>query len=149
MPGAEHWPRFVRNASEQFEARYVMVEVQHSASILLKGMAGSRMPITTAHGEGRAEFVDVTALQLSGCQRSSSDALYRQQRYMSQKRFRRTRMAHHSVLRQSPNSDGRHTIMMPHPERVFRSVQHSWRPDGWQEEGPWLRLFRNARFWLK
>ena len=148
MPGAEHWPRFVRNASEQFEARYVMVEVQHSASILLKGMAGSRMPITTAHGEGRAEFVGEKALQL--LDQSGQVAM----RYIDNygtvtETFPANPNGSPLGITAVTNHDGRHTIMMPHPERVFRSVQHSWRPDGWQEEGPWMRLFRNARFWLK
>ena len=148
MPGAEHWPRFVRNASEQFEARYVMVEVQQSASILLKGMAGSRMPITTAHGEGRAEFVDNHALQILDA--SGQVAM----RYIDNsgsvtEKFPANPNGSPLGITAVTNDDGRHTIMMPHPERVFRSVQHSWRPDGWQEEGPWLRLFRNARLWLK
>jgi phosphoribosylformylglycinamidine synthase len=148
MPGAEHWPRFVRNASEQFEARYVMVEVQHSASILLKGMAGSRMPITTAHGEGRAEFADNHALQILDA--SGQVAM----RYIDNsgnvtEKFPANPNGSPLGITAVTNDDGRHTIMMPHPERVFRSVQHSWRPDGWQEEGPWLRLFRNARLWLQ
>jgi phosphoribosylformylglycinamidine synthase len=147
MPGAENWPRFVRNTSEQFEARFVMVEVQASASILLSGMAGSRLPITTAHGEGRAEFVNDVAL--SAFDGAGQVAM----RYVDNAgRVTETFPANPNGsprgITAVTNHDGRHTIMMPHPERVFRAVQHSWRPAGWQEDGPWLRLFRNARYWL-
>lgn len=143
IPGAGHWPRFERNLSEQFEARFVMVEVPVTPSILFDGMAGSRMPIVVAHGEGRAVF-DSAAQQ---------KAALVSLRYVDN-RGRRT-----EVFPYNPNgspggitglttADGRFTIMMPHPERVFRSVQHSWHPDGWTEDGPWLRLFRNARKWV-
>lgn len=147
MPGAAHWPRFVRNTSEQFESRFVMVEVPASPSILFTGMAGSRMPITMAHGEGRAEFVDVAAL--STCDSSGLVAL----RYVDNagavtEQFPANPNGSPRGITAVTNADGRHTVMMPHPERVFRAVQHSWRPDGWQEDGPWMRLFRNARHWL-
>jgi phosphoribosylformylglycinamidine synthase len=147
MPAAEHWPRFVRNTSEQFEARFVMVEVQKSASILLAGMEGSRMPITTAHGEGRAEFVDAAALQRLDA--SGQVAL----RYIDNSGsvteiFPANPNGSPLGITAVTNQDGRHTIMMPHPERVYRAVQHSWQPEGWQEDGPWLRLFRNARAWV-
>jgi phosphoribosylformylglycinamidine synthase len=143
IPGAENWPHFVRNKSEQFEARFVMVEVPKNPSLFLDGMAGSRMPIVVAHGEGYAEFASASAMQ------NAQVAL----RYVD----------HHGQPAQNypanPNGspqgitglttpDGRFTIMMPHPERVFRAVQHSWHPDGWGEEGPWLRMFRNARKWV-
>jgi len=148
IPGAEHWPRFIRNACEQFEARFVMVEVQKSASILFAGMAGSRLPITTAHGEGRAEFLNGKAQRQFDA--SGQVAL----RYIdNQGSVTETYPANPNGspngITAVTNHDGRHTIMMPHPERVFRTVQHSWHPEGWLEEGPWLRLFRNARFWLK
>ncbi len=147
MPGAEHWPRFVRNTCEQFEARFVMVEVQQSRSIVLAGMAGSRMPITTAHGEGRAEFVDDAAL--SAFDASGQVAMrYIDNRGSVTEQFPANPNGSPRGITAVTNSDGRHTIMMPHPERVFRAVQHSWRPDGWQEDGPWLRLFRNARSWV-
>jgi phosphoribosylformylglycinamidine synthase len=143
IPGAEHWPRFERNLSEQFEARFVMVEVPETPSILFDGMAGSRMPIVVAHGEGRAVFD-------SKAQRKGAEVCLR---YVDN-RGRKT-----EVYPFNPNGspkgitglttpDGRFTIMMPHPERVFRAVQHSWRPDEWREDGPWLRLFRNARKWV-
>ncbi|HQQ62512.1 MAG TPA: phosphoribosylformylglycinamidine synthase [Pseudomonadales bacterium] len=147
MPGAEHWPRFVRNTSEQFEARYVMVEVQESPSILLAGMAGSRMPITTAHGEGRAEFASAAALQtLDSSGLVALRYIDNGQRVTEQ--FPANPNGSPQGITAVTSRDGRHTIMMPHPERVYRAVQHSWRPDGWQEDGPWLRLFRNARAWI-
>ncbi len=145
IPGAEHWPHFVRNRSEQFEARLLMVEVEPTPSILFDGMAGSRMPIVVAHGEGRAEFGD----------RSQSAAVDPQValRYIENNGDRASRYP--ANPNGSPDGiagltsrDGRVTIMMPHPERVVRAVQHSWRPDDWVEDAPWRRLFRNARRWL-
>ena len=147
IPGTELWPHFVRNRSEQFEARVAMVQVQESASIFLQGMAGSRMPIAIAHGEGHAEFANEESLleaDLSGCVAM---------------RF----IDNHGKVTESypanPNGsprgitgltsrDGRVTIMMPHPERVFRAVQNSWKPDDWQEDAGWMRMFRNARVWV-
>jgi len=144
IPGAENWPHFVRNKSEQFEARFVMVEVSKSPSLFLDGMAGSRMPIVVAHGEGYAEF-------RSGQQMEAAQVALR---YVDN-RGRPT-----ETYPLNPNGsprgvtglttpDGRFTIMMPHPERVFRAVQHSWHPDGWREDGPWMRMFRNARKWVE
>jgi phosphoribosylformylglycinamidine synthase len=147
IPGTEHWPHFVRNRSEQFEARVAMVEVQKSNSIFLEGMAGSRMPIAIAHGEGHAEFASEQALidaDASGCV-----AL----RYVDN--HGRVTEAYPANPNGSPrgitgltNRDGRVTIMMPHPERVFRAVQNSWYPDDWQEDGALMRMFRNARVWV-
>jgi phosphoribosylformylglycinamidine synthase len=130
IPGSEFWPHFVRNRSEQFEARVAMVQVQDSNSIFLQGMAGSRMPIAIAHGEGciALRFVDnhgkVTETypaNPNGSPRGITGLTSR---------------------------DGRVTIMMPHPERVFRAVQNSWKPEEWSEDGAWLRMFRNARVWV-
>lgn len=147
IPGTEFWPHFVRNRSEQFEARVAMVQVQDSASIFLQGMAGSRMPIAIAHGEGHAEFESEEALLEADL--SGTIAM----------RF----IDNHGKVTESypanPNGssrgitglcsrDGRVTIMMPHPERVFRAVQNSWRPDEWQEDAGWMRMFRNARVWV-
>jgi phosphoribosylformylglycinamidine synthase len=145
IPGAQDWPHFVRNRSEQFEARFVMVEVMRSPSLFFDGMAGSRIPIATAHGEGFAEFASARAL---------ADA-----RPLVALRFvdNRGRAAtrHPANPNGSPEGitglttpDGRFTILMPHPERVFRTVQMSWHPEQWGEDGPWLRLFRNARKWV-
>jgi len=147
IPGTEYWPHFVRNRSEQFEARVAMVEVQKSNSIFLQGMAGSRMPIAIAHGEGHAEFANEAALleaDLSGCV-----AL----RYVDN--HGKVTEAYPANPNGSPRGitgltsrDGRVTIMMPHPERVFRAVQNSWRPDEWQEDAALMRMFRNARVWV-
>jgi len=143
VPGAEHWPRFVKNRSEQFEARLVMVEVTPSPSLFFSGMAGSRMAIATAHGEGRAVFDSGRG------QESAIVAL----------RFVDNRGAPTEVYPLNPNGspggitglttpDGRFTILMPHAERVFRTVQQSWHPQGWGEDSPWMRMFRNARMWV-
>lgn len=149
IPGTEHWPRFVRNQSEQFEARLVMVEVQPSGSVFLEGMAGSRMPIAVAHGEGRAEFaVPESFRQL---QQAGQVALrYVDNSGNTTERYPYNPNGSPAGVTGLINQSGRVTIMMPHPERVFRSAQYSWRPDEWtgQEDGPWLRMFRNARRWL-
>jgi phosphoribosylformylglycinamidine synthase len=146
IPGAERWPHFVRNASEQFEARVAMVEITDNPSIFFRGMAGSRMPIAVAHGEGQAEFRDAVHLD----------------QVFSKREVALTFVDNYGAPTQlypaNPNGsprgitgltthDGRFTILMPHPERVFRSVTNSWHPDEWGEEGPWLRMFRNARVW--
>ena len=147
IPGAENWPRFVRNESEQFEARVSMVQVEDSPSILLAGMEGSRLPIAVAHGEGRAEFRD--SAHLRGMQGSAQVAL----RYVDN--YGQVTTHYPANPNGSPSGitglttpDGRVTIMMPHPERVVRAVTNSWRPDDWTEDGAWLRLFRNARVWV-
>ena len=140
IPGTRHWPRFVRNRSEQFEARLVMVEVPASPSLLFDGMAGSRMPIVTAHGEGRASFSDDTA----------REAVRIALRYVDRQGRPTQRYPHNPNGSEMSaagvtSEDGRFTILMPHPERMFRTVQHSWHPRGWGEDSPWMRLFRNAR----
>ena len=144
IPGAEHWPRFMRNTSEQFEARVAMVEVQKSPSIFFSGMEGSKMPIAIAHGEGRAEFTidpklafDAQAVAL--CYVDNYGALTTN--------FPANPNGSPMGITALTNSDGRFTIMMPHPERCFRSQQNSWHPDDWSEYGPWMRMFRNAKIW--
>ena len=147
IPGSEFWPHFVRNKSEQFEARVAMVQVQESASIFLRGMAGTRMPIAIAHGEGHAEFESEEALleaDLSGCV---------SMRFVDN--YGKVTEKYPANPNGSPRGitgltsrDGRVTIMMPHPERVFRAVQNSWKPDDWQEDAGWMRMFRNARVWV-
>ncbi len=143
IPGAHHWPRFVRNHSEQFEARLAMVEVLESPSILLAGMAGSRMPVVVSHGEGRAWWADP----------HEAGRVRVAMRYVD---------GHGQATENYPDNpngspggitavttpDGRTTILMPHPERVFRSIQMSWRPDAWGERSPWARMFGNARVWV-
>jgi phosphoribosylformylglycinamidine synthase len=143
VPGAQHWPSFERNRSEQFEARMVMVEIVESPSIFFRGMAGSRVPGVTAHGEGRAEFA------------SESD----QKSAIVCARFVDNRGQVTETYPLNPNgspegitglttADGRFGILMEHPERVFRTVQMSWAPDGAGEDSPWMRMFRNARVWV-
>jgi phosphoribosylformylglycinamidine synthase len=147
IPGAEAWPTFQRNRSEQFEARFVMVEVTDSPSILLQGMAGSRMPIVVSHGEGRAVF------------RSEAE----RERAVLALRYIDNHGNPAQAYPPNPNgspsgatgfttADGRFTIMMPHPERTARTLQMSWAPQ-WlvkdsPDASPWLRMFRNARVWL-
>jgi phosphoribosylformylglycinamidine synthase len=143
IPGATHWPRFVRNRSEQFEARLVMVEIPESPSLFFSGMAGSRMPIATAHGEGRALF-DV---------KGSREKALVTMRYVDG--VGKVADKYPANPNGSPDGitglttvDGRFTIVMPHPERVFRTVQMSWHPTPWGEDSPWMRMFRNARKWV-
>ncbi len=147
IAGADLWPHFVRNRVEQFEARLSLVEVLPSPSLFLQGMEGARLPIAVAHGEGRAEFrAD------SGPDEALAAGVVALRFVDNLGRPAETYPANPNG---SPGGitglcsrDGRFTILMPHPERVFRAVQYSWRPDGWGEDGPWLRLFRNARRWL-
>jgi phosphoribosylformylglycinamidine synthase len=144
IPGTELWPRFVSNRSEQYEARFTMVEILRSPSVVLDGMNGSFLPIATAHGEGRAEFASAAAAE--ACAKSDLVAF----RYVN--RDRTVATTYPANPGGSPfgitalsNRDGRVTIMMPHPERSTRYVQNSWRPDGAGEWSGWMRLFRNAR----
>jgi phosphoribosylformylglycinamidine synthase len=143
IPGAAHWPRFVRNQSEQFEARLVMVEIPPSPSILFSGMAGSRLPIVVAHGEGRAVF---GPRQDAG--QAHTALRYVDHRGQVTERYPFNPNGSPQGLTGLTTDDGRFTIMMPHPERVIRSVQLSWHPRGWGEDSPWLRLFQNARSWV-
>jgi len=145
IPGTQHWPHFVRNRSEQFEARTVMVEVQESASILLDGMAGSRMPIAVAHGEGRAEFRQEDMLHAVQPQVALR---YIENDGSIAARYPANPNGSPQGITGLCNADGRVTVMMPHPERVIRTVTNSWHPDDWGEDAPWMRLFRNARRWV-
>ncbi|MGR9012383.1 MAG: phosphoribosylformylglycinamidine synthase, partial [Gammaproteobacteria bacterium] len=145
IPGAEHWPRFMRNTSEQFEARVALVEVQKSPSILFAGMEGSRMPVSIAHGEGRAEFAVDPAVALE----AGAVALCYVDNYGElTTEFPANPNGSPFGITGMTTADGRFTIMMPHPERCFRAVQNSWSPDDWEEYGAWMRLFRNARVWV-
>jgi phosphoribosylformylglycinamidine synthase len=143
IPGARHWPRFERNASEQFEGRLVQVEIPESPSLFFAGMAGSRAPIANAHGEGRAVF----------------DSADQQGAAIVAMRYVDSHGRPTETYPYNPNGsaagvtglttpDGRFTIVMPHPERVFRTVQMSWQPPGLAEDSPWMRMFRNARRWV-
>ncbi len=142
IPGAENWPRFLRNRSEQFEARLSLVEIVESPSLILQNMAGSRLPIATSHGEGRADF--------------PNDAMRYAASYTVAMRYVDNYGEVADTYPANPNGsldgicglcneDGRVTIMMPHPERSALSWQNSWHPEEWGEDGPWMRLFRNAR----
>ncbi len=145
IPGAEHWPRFVGNTSGRFEARVVMVEIMDSPSILLDGMVGSRIPVVVAHGEGRVQFRDGSAP--AGVDGQVALA-YVDPRGRITERFPWNPNGSPAGIGGLTNRDGRFTILMPHPERGFRTVQNSWHPADWGEFGPWMRLFRNARVWV-
>ncbi|HMN43357.1 MAG TPA: phosphoribosylformylglycinamidine synthase [Povalibacter sp.] len=147
IPGTEHWPRFVRNRSEQFEGRLSLVEVMPSPSLFLSGMAGSRMPIAVAHGEGLAEFA--SPADLSAC----ADGKLLSLRFVDNagkatERYPANPNGSPQGITGITTPDGRVTLFMPHPERVFRTLQHSWYPDDWREDSPWMRIFRNARMWV-
>jgi phosphoribosylformylglycinamidine synthase len=140
IPGTADWPTFQRNRSEQFEARFVMVEIPDSPSIFMRGMAGSKLPIVVSHGEGRAVFAGKA---------QAKAAL----RYIDN--YGKVATTYPFNPNGSPDGiagvttpDGRFTVMMPHPERIVRTVQMSWHPAGWGEDSPWLAMFRNARKWL-
>jgi phosphoribosylformylglycinamidine synthase len=146
IPGSESWPRFVRNDSEQFEARLVMVEIPPNPSLFFSGMAGSRLPVVVSHGEGRAEFPSLRM------QRSAGPLVAM--------RFVDNRGNPAATYPANPNGsplgitglttpDGRFTVLMPHPERVFRTAQFSWHPRHWGEDSPWMQMFRNAREWVQ
>jgi phosphoribosylformylglycinamidine synthase len=144
IPGAEHWPRFVRNQSERFEARFSLVEVTASSSMFMQGMAGSRMPIAVSHGEGLAEVRD--AAHLAAIEHHNLVAL----RFVDNngnvtERYPANPNGSPNGITAVTNSSGRVTVMMPHPERVFRTVSNSWHPETWGEDSPWMRMFRNAR----
>jgi phosphoribosylformylglycinamidine synthase len=144
IPGAELWPRFVRNASEQFEARFSLVEVQASPSLFMRSMQGSRMPIAVAHGEGRVELRQ--GISLRDIENSGTIALRFVDNYgKATGRYPFNPNGSPGAITGLTTTDGRFTIMMPHPERVFRSVQNSWHPEDWREDSPWMRMFRNAR----
>jgi phosphoribosylformylglycinamidine synthase len=145
IPGSDAWPHFVRNRSEQFEARLVLLEVQRSPSLFFRGMEGSRIPVATAHGEGYAEFRD--AAQLAAAQPQVS-LRFVDHAGAATERYPFNPNGSPQGITGLTTPDGRFTILMPHPERVFRTVQLSWHPPGWGEASPWLRMFRNARRWL-
>lgn len=143
IPGAGHWPSFLHNASGRFEARLAMLEVAESPSILLRGMQGARIPVAVSHGEGRAVFRDAAhaaqaqiALRYVGPDGAANPA------------YPFNPNGSVDAIAGLTSTDGRATLMMPHPERVFRTVQLSWHPAQWGEASPWLRMFLNARVWV-
>ena len=136
----------MRNRSEQFEARLSLVEVLDSASILLAGMQGARLPIAVAHGEGLAEFHSGDLERVRESRLVAARFVDGEGRVAE--RYPANPNGSPEGITALTTDDGRVTIMMPHPERGFRSVQHSWHPEEWNEDAPWLRLFRNARVWV-
>jgi phosphoribosylformylglycinamidine synthase len=142
IPGAKHWPKFLRNASEQYEARLCTLEVLDSPSVFFKGMAGSRIPVAVAHGEGRVSFPHACSPSKSG-----GAVRFVDNRGKPTENYPLNPNGSPGGLAGFTAADGRVTILMPHPERVFRSVQLSWHPESWGEDSPWMRMFRNARVW--
>ena len=164
IPGSDHWPRFVQNRSERFEARFATVKIERSRSILFAGMEGSVLPIAVAHGEGYAEFQDAAAAQ-----RCSDSGLVAARFVDNRQALALAQSVEISGAQPAPiytehyplnpngspfgmtaltTITGRVTIMMPHPERVFRSACMSWAPADWGEDSPWMKLFYNARSWV-
>ena len=147
IPGASHWPKFLRNASEQYEARFVMVEVCSEKSILFQDMKGSKIPVSTAHGEGRSVFAESADRDL--LERNDQIGL----RFVDNQgevteTYPLNPNGSERGLTGFTNEDGRFTIMMPHPERIFRTVSNSWHPENWGEYSPWIKIFQNARNWV-
>ncbi|MGR9107585.1 MAG: phosphoribosylformylglycinamidine synthase [Gammaproteobacteria bacterium] len=145
IPGTETWPRFVRNRSEQFEARAVMVEVQNSPSIFFRGMEGSKIPVCVAHGEGRAEF---TGNPEQARLESVVALCYTDHFGRITETYPFNPNGSPAGITGLTNRDGRFTIMMPHPERYFKTFQHTWGNPDWGAFSPWMRFFRNARGWV-
>jgi len=143
IPGAENWPRFVTNRSEQFEARFSLVQIQPSPSILFAGMAGSHMPIAVSHGEGRADLAGAAAQSLIDSGQVPMQFI--DHRLQATETYPTNPNGSPLGITGVTNMDGRFTAIMPHPERVFRTVQNAWHPKEWREDSPWLRMFRNAR----
>jgi phosphoribosylformylglycinamidine synthase len=146
IPGTEHWPQFVQNKSEQFESRLVMVEILSSKSLLLNGMHGSTLPVVVAHGEGRAQLSEAGLEQLKLHHQVSIK--YINNNLQVTDKYPYNPNGSLQGITGVCNHDGRFTIMMPHPERLFRTVQHSWHPTKWSENAPWMRMFRNARKYI-
>jgi phosphoribosylformylglycinamidine synthase len=142
IPGAQGWPDFLRNHSEQFEARLSLVEIGSSASLFFDGMAGARIPVATAHGEGRADFSGqdvpehLVALKYVEADGSAATA------------YPQNPNGSPGGVTGVCNRDGRVTILMPHPERTLRTVNFSWAPADWPQLSPWQRMFDNARKWV-
>ncbi len=145
IPGAEHWPQFKTNKSEQFEARFSLVEIMNNPSIFLTGMHGSRLPIATSHGEGRAIF---TSEHHHDAAQHEIALRYIDNRGNVAERYPANPNGSINGICGLTTPDGRATIIMPHPERVARTVQNSWHPEEWGENGPWFRMFQNARRYL-
>ncbi|MCY3769172.1 MAG: phosphoribosylformylglycinamidine synthase [Gammaproteobacteria bacterium] len=148
VPGAKNWPRFLRNRSEQYEARFVMVEICSEKAVLFAGMGGSKLPVVVAHGEGRAVF-EGTQDRTETDENNQVCLRYVDHRGQATEVYPYNPNHSDSGFTAFTNDDGRFTIMMPHPERVFRTVSNSWHPPGWGEYSPWIRIFQNARHWVE
>jgi len=146
IPGTEHWPRFVRNRSDQFEARLSLVRIDPGPSVLLAGMAGSWLPIVTSHGEGCAEFASESSM--IAADRQLVGVRYIDHVGEAADRYPMNPNGSPRGIAGLSNTDGRITIMMPHPERAHRTTQLSWHPRGWADDSPWMKLFYNAREWV-
>ncbi len=146
IPGTGHWPRFLRNESQQFEARLVNVQINESPSLFFRGMAGARLPIPTAHGEGRAVFSDITAREVLG--QNLVCMQYVNNRGGVTQKYPANPNGSPEGITALTSTDGRATIIMPHPERVFLTKQLSWHPADWEAQSPWFRMFQNARAWV-
>ena len=147
IPGAQHWPRFLRNRSEQFEARFSLVRIADSPSVLLTGMSGSCLPVAVAHGEGQPQFHGAHDLQRCLDQRLIALQYVTNRGGVAQDYPANPNGAVQGIAALT-STDGRATITMPHPERVYRTVQNSWHPHDAGEDSGWMRMFRNARLWL-
>ena len=147
IPGASHWPHFVQNRSERYEGRLVSVKIENTPSVLFKDMEGSVLPIAVAHGEGRAEFKSQEAA--SACDKSGLvSARFVDNLHNVTEAYPLNPNGSPFGITSLTSEDGRATILMPHPERVYRSSQMSWSPRDWPEDSPWMRFFRNARVWV-
>jgi phosphoribosylformylglycinamidine synthase len=139
IPGAEHWPEFLKNESEQFEARYSSLQIENSNSIFFKDMQGAHIPVAIAHGEGRAVF---------GSNKANIAASYIDNNGLKTQKYPFNPNGSQQAAAAVTNNDGNVMIMMPHPERVFRAVQMSWSPKTWENNSPWMRMFYNARMFV-
>jgi phosphoribosylformylglycinamidine synthase len=147
IPGSSHWPRFVQNRSERFEARFASVKIEKSPSVFFAGMEGSVIPIAVAHGEGFAEFTDETAIQT--CDASGLvSARFVDNHHCATERYPLNPNGSPRGITALTTGSGRVTILMPHPERVFRTAAMSWHPEEWGEDSPWMQMFYNARMWV-
>jgi phosphoribosylformylglycinamidine synthase len=147
IPGADHWPHFVQNRSERFEARFASVKIEKSPSILFAGMEGSVIPIAVSHGEGYAEFANAAAAE--ACSASGLVvARFVDNTHQVTEAYPLNPNGSPLGMTALTTRDGRVTIMMPHPERVHRTVAMSYHPADWGDDSPWMKLFYNARAWV-
>ncbi|HZL08178.1 MAG TPA: phosphoribosylformylglycinamidine synthase subunit PurQ, partial [Candidatus Dormibacteraeota bacterium] len=148
IPGAETWPAFLNNTSEQYEARVTLVKINESPSILFKGMTDSILPIPVAHGEGKAQFTD--SQQIKSAQKANLvTAQYVDNHGQTTETYPANPNGSPDGITALTTPDGRATILMPHPERAFMTRQLSWHPADWGPDSPWLQIFRNARAWTE